>query len=164
MHEKETQSIKRNSRLGLWSSVATVILTAAFLYSPWQFRQSPYMCRWMLIAGSVLAVLSLSMTLLVIRRRVPQLRQMENLQQKLTGYALHIRSLYVSVSVVVFLLCLLTILSNQSVLLMLTMVTTLMLFLAYPNIYKIKVDLGLSDEEMKELYGDKYLSENNGQE
>ena len=35
----------------------------------------------------------------------------------------------------------------------------LMLILAYPNIYKVKVDLGLTDEEMTSLYGDQYMAE-----
>jgi hypothetical protein len=47
---------------------------------------------------------------------------------------------------------------------MLSMVATLTLFLAYPNIYKVKVDLGLTDEEMKSLYGDRYISDNKNEE
>ena len=65
---------------------------------------------------------------------------------------------------VVVLLCLMTVLSGQNVLLMLSMVATLTLFLAYPNIYKVKVDLGLTDEEMKSLYGDRYISDNKNEE
>ena len=38
-------------------------------------------------------------------------------------------------------------------------VATLMLILAYPNIYRVKVELGLTDEEMKSLYGDQYIAE-----
>ena len=40
---------------------------------------------------------------------------------------------------------------------MLAMVATLMLFLAYPNIYRMKVELGLDDDEMKMLFGDRYI-------
>ena len=77
---KEIKTIKRSSRFGLWGSVALVILSAAFIYvSPWQFRQNPQISQWMLIAGSVLAVLSLSMALLVIRRQIPRLRQLDTL-------------------------------------------------------------------------------------
>ena len=60
---------------------------------------------------------------------------------------------------VVVLICVFTVLSAQNVLLMLAMVSTLMLILAYPNIYRIKVELGLTDEEMKSLYGDQYIAE-----
>ncbi len=161
MFKKETDKIKRNAQLGLWGSAAVVILTSLFLYaSPWRFpAQSDYVNRWMLVAGSVLAVLSLSMALLVIRKQVPRLRQTEGLQAKLAGYAGHIHSLYFSILAVVVVLCAMTLISNQNVLLMLAMVTVLMLILAYPNIYKVKVDLGLSDEEMTSLYGDRYIGE-----
>ena len=42
--------------------------------------------------------------------------------------------------------------------LMLALVSVLVLFLNYPNIYRIKVDLGLTDEEMRSLFGDQYVS------
>ncbi len=159
MFEKEIKTIKRTSQIGLWGSVGVVIVAGLFLYaSPWRFpQQTDYVNRWMLIAGSVLAVLSLSMALLVIRKQMPRLRQSETLGEKLTGYAAHIRSLFLSIFAVVIVLCLMMLVSNQNVLLMLAMVIVLTLFLAYPNIYKVKVDLGLSDEEMKMLYGERYV-------
>ena len=163
MFKKETDRIKRNSQIGLWGSVTVVILVSLFLYaSPWRFpMQTDYVNRWMLIAGSVLAVLSMSMALLVIRKQVPRLRQAETLEAKLSGYAAHVRSLFLSIFAVVVILSLMTLVTGQNVLLMLTMVTVLMLFLAYPNIYKMKVDLGLTDEEMKTLFGDRYICEKN---
>lgn len=161
MFKKETDKIRRSSQLGLWGSVGVVILAALFLYaSPWRFpQQTEYVNRWMLIAGSVLAVLTLSMALLVIRKQVPRLRQAEDLEAKLTGYASHIRSLYLSIFAVEAVLSCMVVLTGNNVLLMLSMVTALMLFLAYPNIYRVKVDLGLTDEEMKDLYGDRYVCE-----
>ncbi len=164
MFEKEIGTIKRTSQTGLWGSVGAVILTAAFMMSPWTLRQSAYVSRWMLIAGSVLAVLAVSMTLMVVRRQVPRLRQSESLEAKLQGYASHVKSTFMSMFAVVVLLCLMTVLSGQNVLLMLSMVATLTLFLAYPNIYKVKVDLGLTNEEMKSLYGDRYISDNKNEE
>ena len=161
-NQNYTKEIKRYSSVGLWGSVAVVILTAAFVMSPWTLRQTTYINRWMLIAGSVLAVLAMSMTLLVVRRQVPCLRQAETLEAKLQGYAAHVKSVFMSMLAVICLLGLMTILSGQSVLLMLSMVTVLTLFLAYPNIYKVKVDLGLTDEEMKSLYGDRYICEERG--
>lgn len=166
MYESETKKIKRSAQLGLWGSVAVVILASVFLYaSPWRFSaQSEYTRHWMLVVGSVLAVLSLSMALLVIRKQVPRLRQADGLETKLTGYANHIRSLFLSILTVVVILCLMTVVSGQNVLLMLAMVTVLMLILAYPNIYKVKVDLGLTDEEMSSIYGDLYVVEKKDEE
>lgn len=156
--DKYIKKIRRMANIGLWGSVGVVIVSAFYmLVSPWRFYPSQYTSRWMLVAGSVLAVLAVSMALLVIRRQIPSLRQAESLETKLAGYAQHIRSLYISMLVVVVLVCAFMILSAQNVLLMLAMVATLMLFLAYPNIYRIKVELGLSDDEMKSLFGDRYI-------
>lgn len=150
--------IRRSANIGLWGSVGVVILASLFqLVSPWRFYPSQFTARWMLIVGSVLAVLAMSMSLLVIRKQIPSLRQADTLGQKLSGYAQHIRSLYISMLLVVALICTFMVLSAQNVLLMLAMVATLMLFLAYPNIYRMKVELGLTDEEMKALFGDSYI-------
>jgi hypothetical protein len=159
------KKIHRSSRTGLWGSVVVVLLTVVFIYaSRYRFYQSDYTARWMLIAGTVLAVLAVSMTLLTVRRQIPVLRQTEGMEAKLQGYAAHVRSLYLSMLGVVVLLCAFTILSGRNVLLMLTLVTVLVLFLNYPNMYKIKVDLGLDDDEMCQLFGDRYIADNHASE
>lgn len=156
--QEYTKKIKRSANTGLWGSVGVVIVAAFYqLVSPWRFYASQYTARWMLVAGSVLAVLAVSMSLLVIRKQIPALRQAGSLDAKLSGYAQHIRSLYLSMLVVIVLICVFMVLSAQNVLLMLAMVATLMLFLAYPNMYRMKVELGLTDDEMKSLYGDRYI-------
>lgn len=156
--QKYINAIRRSAAIGLWGSVGVVILAALYHFvSPYRFYPSQYTARWILVAGSVLAVLAMSMSLLVIRKQIPALRQADTLEAKLSGYAQHIRSLYVSMLVVVTLICCFMVLSAQNVLLMLAMVATLMLFLAYPNIYRIKIELGLTDEEMKTLFGDRYI-------
>ncbi len=162
-YESEIKKIRRYSQTGLWGSVGVGILATFFLYvSPVHFTQTSQVTRWMLIAGSVLAVLAVSMALLTIRKQIPRLRQTEDIGQKLTGYAAHIRSLYLTMFAVVFIICLFMVLSGQKVLLMLVLVSVLTLFMAYPNIYRIKVELGLSDDEMKQLFGDNYICEERG--
>ena len=42
---------------------------------------------------------------------------------------------------------------------MVTIVLVLLLFLSYPNMYKMKNDLGLLEEEMTMLFGDTYISD-----
>ena len=160
---KHIKTIQRSSRIGLWGSVGAVILTVVFIYvAPWRFYPSEHTARWMLVAGSVLAVLAVSMVLLSVRRQVPLMRQADGLETKLAAYASHIRSLYVTMLAVVVLLCVFTLLSARNVLLMLTIVSVLVLFLNYPNIYRIKIDLGLTDGEMQTLFGDRYIPETTG--
>ena len=159
--ERYTKKIKKAAGIGLWGSVAVVILAAAFtLASPYRFYASRHTMQWMLVAGSILAVLAVSMSLLVIRRQIPALRQTEGLKAKLEGYSRHIASLYYSMLAIVTMVCAMAVLSAQNTLLMLAMVATLMLFLAYPNMYRMKVELGLSDDEMRSLYGDKHIGGN----
>ena len=161
----EIKKIRRYSQMGLWGSVAMVILSSFFLYvSPVRFTQTSQTSRWMLVAGSVLAVLAVSMALLTIRKQIPRLRQAGSLEEKLTGYAAHIRSLYLTMFVVVVIICLFMLLSGRNVLLMLAIVSVLTLFLAFPNIYRIKVELGLTDEEMKKLFGDRYIADTKNEE
>ena len=153
------KQIRRASRIGLWGSVAVTLLTVLYL-SPYRFYPSAHTARWMLIAGAVLAVLSVSMTLLSVRRQVPRLRQTEDLDAKLKGYASYVRETYINMLLVVVLLCVFTVLSARNVLLMLILVTVLVLFLNFPNMYRIKVDLGLDDDQMHALFGDQYISGN----
>ena len=158
MNSKPTATTSRWARIGLWGSVTAIILASLFYYlSPYRFYPSQYTARWTLIACTLLTVLAISTTLLTIRRRIPTLRQDDNLDTKLNGYAQHTRSIYGSLLAVVVILCLGMIFTNQNILLMLAIVTTLVLFLNYPNIYRIKTDLGLTDNEMQLLYGDRYI-------
>ena len=82
MFETEIKKIRRYSQMGLWGAVTVVILASFFVFvSPVHFTQTTQMSRWMLIAGSVLAVLAVSMSLLTIRKQIPRLRQTEDLGQ-----------------------------------------------------------------------------------
>lgn len=165
MFETEIKKIKRTSQICLWGSVAVVILTALFLYAtPWCFTQTRQVSDAMMLSGSVLTVLAVSMALLTIRKRVPRLRQAESLDTKLKGYASHVSSFYGAIFVVVLVLAVLAVLANRRMLLPLSMLTTLMLFLAFPNIYRMKVDLGLTDDEMRSLFGDEYIPDERPEE
>ncbi len=155
------KTIRLSSAVGLWGSVAAVIIAALFHYlSPYRFYPSASTSRWMLVAGSVLAVLAVSASLLVVRKQIPALRQTESLEYRLSGYANHIKSLYFNMLSVVVVISVLTVLSAQNVLLMLAIVSVLMLFLAYPNIYRIKSDLGMSDDEAHAVFGDRFIGDN----
>ena len=159
--ERYTKKIKKAAGIGLWGSVAVVILAAAFtLASPYRFYASRHTMQWMLVAGSILAPPPPPPPPPPLRRQIPALRQTEGLEAKLEGYSRHIASLYYSMLAIVTMVCAMAVLSAQNTLLMLAMVATLMLFLAYPNMYRMKVELGLSDDEMRSLYGDKYIGGN----
>lgn len=153
------KTIRRASSAGLWGSVGVCIATAVFHFaSRYRFYPTAYTAQLVLVAGSLLAVLAMSMTLLTIRKQIPAIRQTEGLEAKLKAYAQHVKSTYLTMLCVVVLICAGAAATAQNILLALAMLATLMLFLAYPNMYKMKTDLGLDDSEMQSLFGDKYIS------
>ena len=159
MNSDTIKKIRRTANWGLYGSIAFILLAIAFLFSPWTLRQTQTVSRWMLIAGTILAVLSVVMVLMTIRKNTPRLRQLDSLEEKLKGYAAHISNIYTgSATIILFETALIVLMSDTS-LLMITILLVLILFLSYPNMYKMKIDLGLSDEEMKSLFGSAYISD-----
>lgn len=157
-HNDIIKSIRRNANIGLYGSIAIILVAIAFHFSPFHITyQSPNVARWMLIAGSILAFLAVVMELLMIRRTAPTLRQMDDFDAKLSGYRSYIANLYPSILAIVVIECVLMVLMSDTALLMVTILLVLMLFLAYPNMYKMKNDLGLTEEQMKGLFGDQYI-------
>lgn len=158
---KYLRKIRIASLSGLYCSMAMVAAVVALNYfSKWHITGlNETTQRSMLVTGTVLAVLVTAVALLTIRRFTPKIRQLDDTEQKLRLYAGNIARLYYTVLATVAIECLLVIVSDSNILIMLTLLLVMMMFLAYPNMYKIKVDLGLDDETMKQLFGDKYISD-----
>lgn len=152
------RKIQRTANWGLYSSIAAVLVVVIFHFSPWHITyQSAQVSRWMLIAGSILAVLAVVMALLTIRKTTPRLRQLESLEAKMQGYSTYISNLYRGSLAIVIIECVLIVLMSDTSLLMITILLILLLFLSYPNMYKMKNDLGLPDDEMTSLFGSNYV-------
>ena len=152
------KKFRRSANIGLYGSIAVVLIAVIFHFSPYHVAyQSQQMMRWMLIAGTILAVLAVVMMLLTIRKTTPALRQLEKLEDKIQGYQSYITSLFSSTLAIVIIECILIILMSDTSLLMVTILMVLVLFLSYPNMYKMKNDLGLTDDQMKQLFGDEYI-------
>ena len=152
--------IRRTASWSLYGSIVVVLLAVAFHFSPWHIKyQSEQVARWMLISGTVLAVLAVAMMLLSIRKTTPQLRQLDNLDDKIKGYRSFISNLYSGSAIIILIECVLIVLMSDTSLLMVTILMVLVLFISYPNMYKMKHDLGLTDEEMQSLFGDQYLAD-----
>lgn len=148
----------RAANIGLYGSIGAVLIAVIFHFSPYHVTyQSPQVARWMLIAGTILAVLAVVMMLLTIRKTTPALRQLDSLEGKIQGYQSYISNLFSSTLAIVIIECILIILMSDTSLLMVTILMVLVLFLSYPNMYKMKNDLGLTDDQMKQLFGDEYI-------
>ena len=160
MDNNVIKKMRRTANWGLYGSIAIVLITVIFHFCPYQITyQSSSVTRWMLISGAVLAVLAVVTVLMNIRKTTPRLRQLDNVDEKLTGYASFISGIYSTSLAIVIIECVLIVLMSDTSLLMITILLVLVLFLSYPNMYKMKNDLGLTDEEMLTLFGDAYIAD-----
>ena len=150
--------MKKIASIGLYGSIAAAVLTITFHYAPYRFYQSPQVSRWLLVTGAVLGILTIAAVLLTIRKTIPTLRQSEQpLDQRVKNYSDLIRRINFSALTVNIILCAFVVLSGDATLLMIVMLMVLMLILTFPNMYKVKHDLGLNDDQMVQLYGDQYV-------
>lgn len=152
------RKIRRTANWGFYGSIVAIMLVVVFHFSPWHISyQQPNVVMWMLISGTILAVLALTMNLLTIRRTPPRLQQLGSLDDKLKGYHSYISNLFTGTLLIVVIECVLIILMSRTTLLMLTMLLVLPLVISHPNMYKMKHDLGLTDDEMTSLFGSNYV-------
>ena len=159
---KLTQSIQRTANIGLYGSLLICILVVADHYLDkyvWvrEITTNEYTRHLFVTIGLVLAVGTIAYTLFSMRRGAPRLRQTDGEEEKLKGYAKLISSVYYLSLAVVAIVGAIIVITNENVLIMLLMLLFVTLVLCYPNMYKIKADTGLSDDQMKELFGEKYL-------
>lgn len=151
------QKMRRSANVGLYGSIAVALVVIAFYYlSPYRFYLDDGTARFMLLGGVVLAVLVIAMALLTVSRKPRQLRQLDSVEQRLQGYSSMVSSLYSTCLGCNAVLCTIILLSHNNILLMFVLLTVVVLFMSYPNMYKVKVDTGLTHEQMRQLYGDDY--------
>lgn len=156
--EKQLKKLQRNAAFGLWGSVALTLIVILLMWlSDYRFYPSAALSKWLLVSGCVMAVLIISSILLTIRKRIPVLRQMDQLETKLPQYVDMMSTIYRCTFSVVLIECVIAVISANNVLLMFVILLVLTLILSFPNMYKLKSDLGLSDEQMTALYGEKYV-------
>ena len=154
------KKLRHSANVGLYGSIAVILIAVVFHFMPYHISyQSPQVARGMLIAGTVLAVLAVVMILLTVRKTTPALRQLDSLDDKIKGYHSYITNLYNSTLAIVVIECILITLMSDTALLMVIILMVLVLFICYPNMYKMKHDLGLTDDEMKSLFGDAYIAD-----
>ena len=160
MNNPHIKKLRRSANWGLYGSIATIALAITFHFSPWRVApQTEIVSRWMLISGTVLVVLAIVAILMMVRKTTPSIRQSEaGMEAKLQAYASYITSLFNTTWAIVVIESVIIVLISDTVLLMPTILLVLVLFLCYPNMYKMKHDLGLSDEEMKSLFGSDYIA------
>lgn len=107
--------------------------------------------------GLIVVVLAAVALMFFYRKVIPGYRSLSDERQRLESFCKAYNSNYLLafVSVVATSAC--VVLSNNTTLIMPLMVLILVLFFMFPNMYKAKQALALSDDFMKEVFGDKYI-------
>lgn len=153
---------RRAAAIGLYGTLLVVGLTVAAYYldrNLWRYTivTNDYTHHLLVVTGLVLAVVVIAAALYTTRRQLPRLRQMDALEEKLRAYASLVRTQSLATLFVTVLLAAVIVITHDNVLIMLQLLLFLTLALSYPNMYKMKADLGLLDDEMQQLFGDQYL-------
>lgn len=151
------KQMRRNANIGLYGSIGVALAVILFYYlSPYRFYLEARAARFLMLGGVALAVLVVAMALLTISRKPRRLRQIDDIDRRFSEYQAMVSSIYTYCLISNVLLCAIITLCHDNLLLMFVIITTLLLFLAYPNMYKVKVDIGLTHEQMHTIYGDAY--------
>lgn len=154
---KHLSKMRRTANVGLYGSIAVAAAVIIFYYaSHYRFYLEQSAARSLMLGGCALAVIVVASALLTINRKPRRLRQLDSVEERLAGYTSMVSSLYTLVFITNVVLCAIMLLCHDNTLLMFILISVLLLVLSYPNMYKVKVDLGLTHEQMCDLYGDTY--------
>lgn len=154
MQDSSIKKIQRRANIGLYGSLIVGVATLAFhQFCHYRFYVNDHGHRLMVIAAAVLTVLVVSSILLTVRRTLPQIRQLDSVEERLNRYAELISNLYNSTLAVVVIDSVIVVLAHESTLFMLLLLLVMCLVMLYPSSLKMKVDLGLTDEQYDQLFG-----------
>lgn len=161
------RAIRTAANIGLWGTLLFGLLTVAEHYMAeyvWArtIVTNKYTHDLLLYGGWVIVVLDIAIILFTVRRQIPKIRQLDAVEEKLDRYKGLVQSIYYTSLVISIIVCAVIVITHESTLLMLLLLHFFTLVLSFPNMYKMKVDCGLNDQEMKELFGDNYISDDRG--
>ncbi|MCR5191836.1 MAG: hypothetical protein K6D59_00900 [Bacteroidales bacterium] len=161
-YKKIIRQIRTAANIGLYGTLFVGILTIAEHYLDkyvWarEITTNEYTHHLFMYVGLVLAVGYIAMILLTLRRQIPKLRQMDETPETLRCYLKLARCIYIGALVVAIILAAIIVITHENTLIMLMMLLFITLALNYPNMYKMKNDMGLDDNTMKELFGKDYI-------
>lgn len=161
MPNQYIKKIRQSANIGLYGSLLLCICVVAehFLDRHVWVREittNDYTRQLFLIIGLVLAVGTIAYALFAMRKGAPRLRQTDGVEAKLKAYARLIATVYYLSLFTVLIVGAIIVITHENRLIMLLMLLFVTLVLCYPNMYKIKADTGMNDDEMKELFGEEY--------
>lgn len=153
-------SIKVASNVGLWVSLGVSLTTILFFFvGNYRFYATNEVFKMGLIVGTLLVLVTAMLILVAVRKSLPQMRALSEVEEKFRQYCGHIQRVYYGSMAVILVECAITLFTYNRNLIMFIIILMLMLFMSFPNIYRIKVDLALTDQQMKDIFGDEYIAD-----
>lgn len=154
--------IRRAANIGLYGSLLLCIATVAEHYLAkyvWarEITANDYTRHLFVAAGLVITVVTIAAVLSAMRRQTRRLRQKDSVEERLSTYRSLVSAVYYMSLAVVALVSFFIVATHENTMIMLLMLLFVTLVLNYPNMYKMKSDMGLTDDDMKQLFGDKYI-------
>ena len=161
------RALRTAANIGLWGTLFFAIMTITEYYLAeyvWarMITTNAYTRGLLLYSGVAIVVINVSIVLFTIRRQIPKVRQLDSVEEKLKCYKGLIQPIYYIGLIVSILVCAIIVITRENALLMLLLLHFVTLVMCFPNMYKMKVDCGLNDQQMKELFGDSYISDERG--
>jgi len=158
------RKLRRSANIGLYGTLLIVLLTIVEHYLSnyvWvrQIVANEYTRHLLLMVGLIVSVVDIALILFSMRKQMPRLRQLEDIDDRLTRYASIVQNGYLITLFVSMFVAAIVVITHENTLIMLMLLLGLTLMLNYPNMYKIRADLGLLDDDMLRLFGNDYISD-----
>lgn len=167
LNDNPVRAIRIAANVGLWGTLFFAMLTIAEYYLAeyvWEnvITTNDYTHRLLLYGGLIVVVLYIATVLLTIRRQIPRVRQLDAVEERLDRYKGMVQLIYFIGLIVSIIVCAVVIITRENALLMLLLLHFTTLAMCFPNMYKIKVDCGLNNQDMRDLFGESYISDDRG--
>lgn len=145
-------SIRRTSLAALVvAAVVTAGAIAFHQFCQYRFYQTNEVIRSLGIAASAVAVIALAIALRYMRHHLPRVKELPTVAERLEAYRTFVRTYQLVLMGAAVIEGAIVVLSGNSIFILFSLLTLMLMFVKYPSHYTIKVDLGLTDEQIKAL-------------
>ncbi|MCR4829484.1 MAG: hypothetical protein K5864_08485 [Bacteroidales bacterium] len=160
--KKSIKKIRRSAAAGFYGTMLAIVAAITLHYMDDRIiviSATEATQRSLLLIGIVLVIAQWVIYARLYRTTLRDLPQLKQSEQRLSIYAKAVSIFYFCTFVICILLSFIVVFSDNMILLLFPLLLFMLLLMHYPNMYRIKVEAGLDDSEMKELYGNKYYAD-----
>lgn len=141
----------------IFSIIVSLLTILSFYVGDYRFYPDNHTFQLLTYAGLAAAVLEGAWMMYFSRGEIARIRKIDNEFDRLASYRKAYSRQYVIAFLAECVVCACIVLSYNRAIIMVLLVLTMVMVVLFPNMYKAKNDLSLSDETMKSVFGDKYI-------